>query len=72
MITVQDELTLAEKLLLAGHILGGISMALISIGAVLRKSNLPDSPLFSSRMSEGETIPKSVNRNSNLSNYWEK
>ncbi|MDD4976752.1 MAG: hypothetical protein PHY93_20520 [Bacteriovorax sp.] len=46
------ELSLAEKLLITGNILGSISMALISIGAILRKNNLPDYALFATNLDE--------------------
>lgn len=71
MTTKTTELSLAEKLLISGNILGSISMALISIGAILRKSDLPDTPLFSGPTNEGLNASKVINRNSN-SNYWEK
>ncbi len=70
MTTKLTQLTLAEKLLITGNILGSISMALISIGAILRKSSLPDYALFAANTNEttnSKLVPKT-----NQSNYWEK
>ncbi len=68
-----SKLSLAEKLLICGNILGSVSMALISIGAILRKSDLPDTPLFGASAGESSSSVKDINRNTNHSNnYWGK
>ncbi len=68
-----NKLNLAERLLISGHVLASISMALISIGALLRKSELPDEPLFSTSGNNGGSTLKDINRNANHSNdYWRK
>ncbi len=68
-----SKLDLAERLLITGHALASISMAIISIGAILRKTELPDSPLFNTNSGEGGIFSKDVNRNTNHSNdYWRK
>ena len=67
-----SKLSLAENFLVYGNLLGAISMALISIGAILRKSEiLPDTPIFSASGNEGVAPLKDVNRNTNHSHdYW--
>lgn len=67
-----SKLSLAENFLVYGNLLGAISMALISIGAILRKSEiLPDTPIFSASGNDGVSPSKDVNRNTNQS-YWGK
>lgn len=65
-----SELTLAEKLLITGNILGSISMALISIGAIIRKNDLPDTPLFNNGVTDVPLSKTSVR--TNQQGYWEK
>lgn len=64
-----SELTLPEKFLFLGHTLNSISMALISIGAILRKNQLPDFPSFHSSNQENAGFQNTKNSSSN---YWER
>lgn len=64
------ELSLGQKLIIVGNILGSLSMALVAIGSAIRKNGLSDEPVFS--MSGNEKVSAKYMQNNQHGNYWEK
>jgi hypothetical protein len=59
----ENEMRLGDKLIIAGNLLGALSMMIISIGGILRTTHLPESPIF---MSQGTATVKTS------TNYWDR
>jgi hypothetical protein len=64
--------TFAEKMILVGNMMGAISTVVVFIGSILRKSELPDSPMFNAGSFEGAQSLNNPKSNYQSSNYWSK
>ncbi len=62
------ELSLGQKLIIIGNVLGSLSMALVAIGSAIRKNGVENEPMFSMGGSE-KAAPRFMHANQR-GNYW--
>ncbi len=64
------KMPLGDRLIIAGNLLGALSMMMISVGAIIRTQNLPETPIF---MPQSGPAPTSRPVGINSSNsYWDR
>ena len=68
--TQEKTMPLGDRLIVAGNMLGSLSIMMISIGAILRTQELPETPIFINTGSPlPPTRPVGINPSSS---YWDR